>query len=148
MDFHSIFKQLQKIEPAPGYVRRSRAIILAQGETSLLRVGLTRIFKEVLQSGSVLALASVVLVVVLGGVSAWRVLKPGLAALDPAGLTAEAQAIDIQLELAGVDYTELVSPESTLADPASVVKKVLRKEGEAPAPSSTEAVSVDEALRL
>jgi hypothetical protein len=69
------------------------------------RQALRAYFHEVLQSGSALALASIVLIVILGGISfnGPRAVVVGTP-LDPASITAEAQAIDIQVQLSGLEY--------------------------------------------
>lgn len=152
MDIHDIFKQLKTLEPDAAYVARSRESILS---TKKLRIsgsgfGILRIFGEVFKSASAIALTSIAIVVIFGGFSVWQLVKPGLLALDPAGLRAEAQAIDIQIQLAGVEYQE-----STIAEAGDVSRNknpfaLLPKKTESPADkeasSSTAPVSVEDAL--
>jgi hypothetical protein len=148
-DLISKLKRLQSITPDPDYTRHSRSLLIktpiAPKSLSLWRVVVTSF-----QSGSVIALTAILLLVILGGFSAWQAISPfRLGSLDPASLRAEAEAIDMQIELTNLVYPEVqktATPEST----AKVVKT-------APAPVSTEetvsttteeVVGIDEALEI
>lgn len=155
MNLHDIFKQFQRIVPDNDYAKRSRArLVIFARETpvsspyrflpSLRRVIWT------LESGFAIALTGFLLVLALGGFSFLR--KPvGVAGLDPAGLRAEAEAIDIQIQLSDLNYSEAVQAEGSQNEStvAEVVKKAgqaigVLKDDEAPAPS----VSIDDALDI
>jgi len=63
-----------------------------------------------------MALAGLLLLLLFGGFSALRFLSPLPQSLDPTTLKAEAQAIDIQIQLAALSYTQSSSTnESTPA---------------------------------
>ena len=155
MELHDILKQLKTIEPDAEYARRSKERILAvaKGDFTAPRIIDWRMVVRTLQSGTAIALAGILLLIAVGGFSVWTFLKPfGLAGLDPAGLRAEAQAIDIQLQIAGLEYEdlEIVQDESSGGVPR-VMMIVPSASSDAPAESSTsseDAVGVDDALEI
>ena len=56
------------------------------------------------------------MLLVLGGASFSQLLSPvKLASLDPAGIRAEAEAIDIQIQLSNLNYAESLNPALTIA---------------------------------
>ncbi|MDO8516443.1 MAG: hypothetical protein Q7S28_04275 [bacterium] len=106
MKLLTLLKQLHTIEPDKEYVARSRAHILATPR-SPRRALLIEILMHSIESGSAIALAGLVLVAVVGGVSLMNQVSPlGLSSLDPAGLKAEADAVDIQIQLTDLNYRE------------------------------------------
>ena len=111
-----ILKQLKRINPDPSFSARSRIELLAQMPMRIMRPSVWQLLGESMASAGALALVGILLLVAVGGFSAWNFLTPlRIASLDPAGLTAEAEAIDIQIQLAGVGYTDLEAAESTPA---------------------------------
>lgn len=98
-------KILRRITPDAEFSRRSRETILGLPAIAPLRPW--KIFTTSIQFGSAIALTAVLLLVILGGISAWKYLSPfRLSSLDPASLKAEAEAVDIQIELSTLSYTE------------------------------------------
>ena len=58
-----------------------------------------------IESGASLATAGLCLFLIFAGFSLWKSFSPlGISRLDLAALRAEAQAIDIQIQLAGLEY--------------------------------------------
>ena len=111
-----LLKQLKRINPDPSFSARSRIELLSQMPARVMRPSLWQFLGESVASAGALALVGMLLLVAVGGFSAWNFLTPlRIASLDPAGLTAEAEAIDIQIQLAGVGYTDLEAAESTPA---------------------------------
>ncbi|MEY4731668.1 MAG: hypothetical protein RL681_614 [Candidatus Parcubacteria bacterium] len=111
-----LLKQLKRIAPDPSFSARSRIELLAQMPVRIVRPSLWQFLGESVASAGALALVGILLLVAVGGFSAWNFLTPlRIASLDPAGLTAEAEAIDIQIQLAGVGYTDSPMAESTPA---------------------------------
>ena len=101
-----IIKKLRRVEPDPLYVKRSRGIILGNVSRPICRVVAGWIFNY-LQTGAAVALAGIFVFIILAGVSLWHTLSPlNVASLDLSGLKAEAQAIDIQIQLANLGYSE------------------------------------------
>ncbi len=118
MNHLEFLKQLKNIKADEAYVRRSRSTILGDAPKTTTFPRPWRIFVESMQSASALALVGLLLVLVGGGFSTWKFLSPfHVSSLDPAGLHAEAQAIDIQIHLTDVDYNERTA-ESTPATAA------------------------------
>lgn len=111
-----LLKQLKRITPDTSFSARSRIELLTQMPVRISRPSMWQLLGESVASAGALALVGMLLLVAVGGFSAWNVLTPlRIASLDPTGLTAEAEAIDIQIQLAGVGYTDLEASESTPA---------------------------------
>lgn len=112
----NLLKQLKRITPDPSFSARSRIELLMQMPMRIMRPSVWQLLGESIVSAGALALVGLLLVVAIGGFSAWSFLTPlRIASLDPAGLTAEAEAIDIQIQLTGVGYTDPATAESTPA---------------------------------
>jgi hypothetical protein len=138
-------KELKSISPDAGYTRRSRSLLV---EAPITQKPLSpwRVLVTSFQFGSAIALTAVLLLVIIGGFSAWKMISPfRLGSLDPASLQAEAEAIDIQIELTNLAYPEVnrgasaeTTPRTTQAAPAPTTE----------AASSEATVGVDEALDI
>jgi hypothetical protein len=101
-----LLKQLKHLKPDEAYTLRSRNVILETLPADEVPV-LTpwRVFTHSLQFGSSIAMVGIFLILVFGGFSTWSFLSPfRLTSLDPASLRAEAEAVDIQLEIANIRY--------------------------------------------
>ena len=147
MELFEILKQFKNIEPDRGFTKRSRSSILRE---HVALPGFFSIFKNTLEVGASLALAGFMVFVILGGLASIRFFQPlEITALDPVSIRAEAEAIDIQIKLAGLDYEESVSPsperESTISSAPSVAPK---EEIVAETSSEDPDLSIDEALNL
>lgn len=137
-------KNLKNIAPDSDYVRRSRSLLVAAPVT---RKPLSpwRLVVTSFQFGSAIALTAVLLLIVIGGFSAWKFVSPfRLGSLDPASLRAEAEAVDIQIELTNLAYPEI--SRSTAA--AKTASKTAAVPAPAAGATSTETVNVDEALEI
>jgi hypothetical protein len=111
-----LLKQLKRITPDASFSARSRIELLAQTPGRIVRPSFMQLIGESFASAGALALVGMLLLVAVGGFSAWNVLTPlRIASLDPTGLTAEAEAIDIQIQLADVGYADTLTAESTPA---------------------------------
>ena len=144
---------MKKIEPDGSYTRTSKARILGGPSWfALPRRHPARIILQALQSGSAIALTGITLILVLGGLSLWRILDlVGLSGLDPAGLRAEAQAVDSQIELSNLNYAENAEPQSTaFAAPSLRTSRLAapKKAGPAATGESTSTVDIDSALNI
>lgn len=85
------------------------------------------VFLRMLETGVALVLAGFFLLLATGSFSGNKYLAPvRYSVIDPSGLQAEAQAIDIQIRLANLDYSEVTStaPQSTTPE-AGVVAHLL-----------------------
>ena len=103
MDPIHYLKQLKSIEPDAEFSARTRAHLMSLTPHSP-RLTLAHYLRSLAQSGGALALASVALILILGGLP-FDTAHPVVGTpLDPASITAEAQAIDIQVQLSGLEY--------------------------------------------
>ena len=162
MDPIEILKQFKNIEPDKDYTKKSRFLIVHS--TRKNKFGFWQLFLKNIELGTTVALTGLLIFMILGGFSAWRITSPlQISDLDPTGLKAEAQAIDIQIELANLNYnggvTSIKSAESTPATPQQnssqaeaekIVPKPIEAENIAATQdniSTSSAVSIDEALQ-
>ncbi|KKW45316.1 MAG: hypothetical protein A3A43_03150 [Candidatus Liptonbacteria bacterium RIFCSPLOWO2_01_FULL_56_20] len=158
MKLESVLKNLQHIEADRGYTKRSRNLILSSGLPTFSFQNSWQVALRALQSGSAIALAGLLLVLTLGGFSAWQFLSPfQISSLDPASLKAEAQAIDIQVQLTQVSYYEPLPSEgvtSSIPVALRLEASAIKREAEAQAQnlglktatSSPSEPSIDETL--
>jgi len=147
-------------------VRNSRRLII--GEEAPYRASfpvftMRGFLANLAKSGSAIALSAALLFLLVGSFSLWRIFVPqGTALIDPAGLRAEAQAIDIQIELSNLAYhepaaalsNETSSPFMAMTAPRAAVSPDVSKEaqteaenlGIVPPSSSTATTSINDAL--
>lgn len=166
-----ILKQFRQIQPDPKTALRSRALIL-QSETEkagwLSSWSFSRILIQGTEPMAAMVLAGLLLAVLVGGLPLGKFLTPlKMASLDPSSLKAEAQAIDIQIQLAGLTYPESVgaiaAQESVASQASTAVRSGVRSAPQASTdkPSSASQtenpetaakyapeISIDEALDL
>ncbi len=138
-------KRLQSITPDSGYTRRSRSLLVTAPITQK-PLSPWRVLVTSFQFGSAIALTAVLLIVIIGGFSAWKLISPfRLGSLDPASLQAEAEAVDIQIQLTNLAYPE----KAPGAAAESTVRAIRAPETTATEATSTEEkVGVDEALDI
>ncbi len=110
MDLLEHLKQFKNIEPDRSRAAISRARILAHSQKE--RRAFAGIFGR-LFAHPALAAAAVVLVVFGGGFYSLHYFKNKIA-LNPQSLQAEAQAIDIQIDLANLQYKNVASGKTTI----------------------------------
>ncbi len=118
MKLSEILKQFKNIQPDAEFSRRSRTEILIspQGERRTLRGIFT--FLHVIETGATVALVGFFILILTGSFSPTRSIAPiQYAVIDPTGLHAEAQAIDMQIQLADIEYPQVTS--TATATPAA-----------------------------
>ena len=103
MEVEKILKNLRKIEPNQEYVKNSRLVILNTPQTMTREWSLFSYLFTKRKIATVVSLAAVLAVFALGGVFG-NGSSNSLPGLDSISLRAEAQAIDIQIKLAGLVY--------------------------------------------
>lgn len=152
MNSQEFIKKLKEILPSREYADSSRrAILAAEQYPKWTFVGS---LTESLSTGVAIVLAGALLVLVMGGFSS---LNPfNLKSLDPAGLKAEAEAIDIQIRLSNLDYnafTRVISEKKTVSALSIVSDKETMENNlklsaaiDETTSSSTENIGVDEIL--
>ncbi len=164
MNLESLLSQLKRIEPREEYAAHSRTEILSRERSVKKRVWY--FFLQGLHAGSAIVLAGILFVLVFGGFSLIRYITPfRISSLDPATIRAEAKAIDIQIQLADLNYQEpshvqiVQTTQRVFATPDAQLAEI-KKEAEAQAKtlglpagtvtstaSSTESFSIDQALQ-
>jgi hypothetical protein len=115
MNLLETLKQLKAIQPDPTFSENSRRSILAFIPTE--PISSRRILVRFLAATGSFVLAGALIFIIAGGLSTTN-LAPQFSSIDPTALHAEAQAIDTQIELLNVSYTE--SAAST--EPVPMVK--------------------------
>ena len=106
MDLLDTLKQFKRIEPDLSFAENSRRAILASAPFEKFSV--RKIFTRVFETAGSLVLAGVLVFAIAGGFSGSKYLSPvSFSGIDPAALHAEAQAIDMQINLANITYAEV-----------------------------------------
>ncbi|MEK7193221.1 MAG: hypothetical protein AAB652_00315 [Patescibacteria group bacterium] len=160
MELLELLKQLKKIEANKEYAAKSRRVLLnIQKEIAAPRISLGRLLLQTLQTGSTIVLAGLLLLLIFGGFSVGKYLTPfRLSSLNPEGLRAEADAIDIQIQLTDLNYKEtdvpLILPviSSTVSVDPAITKEVAKQAKELginisqTSTTPTEAVTIEKAL--
>jgi hypothetical protein len=108
MNLLKTLQSLRTIQPDQAFSDKSRRDVLMSVPTELLLP--RRIFTRFVGAAGSLVLAGILIFIIAGGLSATD-LAPKFSSIDPVALRAEAQAIDTQINLLNVSYTE--SPVST-----------------------------------
>jgi hypothetical protein len=126
MKISDLFAQFRRIEPDPHYTEHSKREVLASlpHEVPMRAKGIM-MFLRTLESGVALVLAGFFIVLAMGGFSGTKLEPVQYAVIDPSGLQAEAQAIDIQIKLANLDYSEVTSTVTSTAAHAAVMMHVM-----------------------
>jgi hypothetical protein len=120
MNLFETIKQFKSISPDSGFTEKSKRMILAspQKEARLMGMRGILIFLHTVETGAALALVAFFVLLVTGSFSGTKSLSPvQYSVIDPGGLHAEADAIDMQIQLANISYAEVTSTaaESTTA---------------------------------
>lgn len=114
MNLIEILKQFKNIEPDKERSELSKRAILAMPQNA--KRGSAWGFLRVFETGIAFVLVGFFVLLITGGYSAVPSLSPvQYSVIDPASLHAEAQAIDIQIQLASVKYPDAGSTTSALA---------------------------------
>jgi hypothetical protein len=120
MNLFETIKQFRNILPDPGFTEKSKRMILATPQQEERSMGMrgVLIFLHTIETGAALALVGFFILLVTGSFSGTKYLAPvQYSVIDPGGLHAEADAIDMQIQLANISYAEVSSTaaESTTA---------------------------------
>ncbi len=144
MNSLEILKKLKEIAPERYYTERSRAQILSTEQPR--RLSPWKIFAESLEAGSAMVLAGALLILILGGFSGINVLN--IASLNPTSLKAEADAIDMQIELTDLSYQSFARAAASGKEVVSAMSafSLMSLEDGATTTTST-VVGIDDALR-
>lgn len=106
MNLLEILKQFKNIAPDPAFTATSKRAILAQEPAPAIRGwSAQRSLWRIIEVGAAVALTGFFVLLITGAFSGTGI-TPQYSAIDPQGLRAEAQAIDIQIQLANLNYNE------------------------------------------
>jgi hypothetical protein len=120
MNLLETLKQLKNIQADSSYVEKSRRIVLASPRHEPLSARM--IFVRILETAGSLALVGVFIFAVAGGLSSSRYFSPvSFQGIDPAALHAEADAIDMQINIANLNYSQSVNVGESTAMTTPVV---------------------------
>jgi len=146
MDLLKILKQFKNIEPNRAFSETSRRAVLAQAE-AMPAWSVKRALFGILEAGTAVALAGFFIMLITGGFSGSRLAPVQYSAIDPQGLRAEAQAIDIQIQLANLNYQGSTA-ESTVqtVKPANTTKAASPVTSATSTPAATPTLTIDQAL--
>ncbi len=158
MELFEIIKQFKMIMPDKAFTERSRRAVLASlpfesHDSSMMIFKTRRFIFRLLETGVALSLAGLFIVLITGGFSGSTISPVRFSAIDPQTLHAEAQAIDAQIELASLNYSEPAAvAESTQKLAAFVNKKMKTSSSTASSVSSStdissSTLSIDQALQ-
>jgi len=158
MDLLETLKQFKTIVPDTGFTTKSKRAVLAALplEDSAFGVsGLRRAIFHIIETGVAVGLAGLFIVLITGGFSGSVISPVKFSAIDPQTLHAEADAIDAQIDLASVNYSEPAAvTESTQKIAASLNKKIdIIVATSTPSSATTTAItptsslSIDQALK-
>lgn len=138
------------IEPDKQSTERLRALIVGtQKPAGTKRISIWNVILKNIELGASFALAGVLIITILGGFSAWRFLSPlKLSNLDTTGLKAEAQAVDIQIQLTDLNYDEIVGLTTSTSVQRNTTIKIKNNISQQSAATSTsdKTLSIEEAL--
>lgn len=151
MDLFEILKQFKIITPDEVFTEKSRRAVLAS--SPIENQNILGIFKaqrfifRIVETGAALALAGFFVFLITGGLSGSSISPVRFSAIDPQMLRAEAQAIDAQIELASLNYSEPALVESTQKLAATMGKKSNIAAASSTVSSITSStISIDQAL--
>ncbi len=112
MNLFETLKQFKRIEPDPAFSEKSKRMILAMPQETRPAIAVrgALMFLHTIETAAALALAGFFILLATGSFSGTKYLAPvQYSVIDPGSLHAEADAIDTQIQLANVSYTEVSS---------------------------------------
>jgi hypothetical protein len=146
MKLSDILKPFKNIQPDADFSRHSRAEILLAPQNERRTMRGVFAFLHVIETGAAVALAGFFILILTNSFSPTRSIAPiQYAVIDPTGLHAEAQAIDMQIQLADIVYPQVTS--TVVATPAAsaALTKAFAAVLGTPAASSSVAVATSTA---
>lgn len=124
MNLFELLKQFKNVEPDPTFTATSKRAILAT-EPAAPVWSTRKMFFRIIETGVAVALTGFFVLLITGSLSGSRIAPAEYAAVDPTSLHAEAQAIDMQIQLAQLKYSEssaggAISPVSSVPTASGV----------------------------
>lgn len=116
MNLFETLREFKKIMPDASFTEKSKRAVLATPQ-NVPSLSPFRGFLQFIETGAAVVLAGFFVLLITGALSQSTYIAPvQYSVIDPAGLHAEAQAIDMQIQLAQVNYTEgVVARASTVS---------------------------------
>jgi len=162
MEIFEILKQFKNIEPDPAYKETAKRAVLAATPRRKWSVG--TVFAHIFETAIAGTLAVFFIMAIASEFSSSPYVAPlQLSVINPAALHAEAQAVDMQIELAKLTYQEStttaqstlrIAPKTPIAIPIPATSSLAiptKQEPTGTVPNGTStlnpAVSVDQALK-
>lgn len=143
MKLSDILKQFKTIEPDAQFTQRSKREVLMSPRTERPTTRAIFTFLHAIETSAAVVLAGFFILVLTGSFSGAHSIAPiQYAVIDPAGLHAEAQAIDMQIQLANIDYPQTTSTVGSTIATGTALKIAFVKPITAAALSSTSTVPV------
>jgi hypothetical protein len=132
MKLFDILKQFKNIEPDAQFTQRSKRDILLSPRPERGTFHGVFAFLHIIETSAAVVLAGFFLLVLTGSFSGTRSIAPiQYAVIDPAGLHAEAQAIDMQIQLANVAYPQetgtTTSPTGSTVATSTLIRNAFAK---------------------
>lgn len=160
MKLFNILSQFKRIEPDRDVAERSKREILMSPQAERMTLRGVFAFLHVIETGAAVAFAGLFILMLTGAFTDSPAIAPiQPAVIDPQVLHAEAQAVDMQIQLADVEYAQVSSTAtgaSTVAGPGALKgamsKALVAATSSASGSSSTSTasttpLSVDQALQ-
>lgn len=106
MNLFELLKQLKAIQPDPTFSDNSKRVIFATMPAESRRSiwSAHRTLLRIIETGVAVALTGFFILLLTGALSGSRLAPVEYSAIDPQNLRAEAQAIDIQIQLTNLNY--------------------------------------------
>lgn len=151
MKLFDILKQFKNIEPDTQFSQRSKREILLSPRSAHRTVRGIFIFLRAIETSAAVVLAGFFILVLTGSFSGTHSIAPiQYAVIDPAGLHAEAQAIDMQIQLANIDYPQTTSTVGSTIATGTALKiafvKPITSAAITPTSTASSTLSIDQAL--
>ncbi len=109
MNLFETLRKFKTIKPDPSYTEKSKRVILASRQ-EMPAMSPFRGILQFIETGAAVALAGFFILLITGAFSNSGYITPvQYSVIDSAGLHAEAQAIDMQIQLANVSYPNVAS---------------------------------------
>ncbi len=143
MDLIKILKQLKEIKPDQDYTLRSKALIL--GDTTITKRKWFDLAWPSIRFGTATVMTAGLILLILAGFTSFSSVLD-FNDIDPSALRAEAQAIDIQIQLTAFAYEkplELINQTTTKSN-ASISNLKIKKEDKVTSPETTKLESENE----
>ena len=126
MKLFDILKQFKNIEPNAQFSERSKREVLLSPQIERRTMNGVFAFLHALETGAAVVLAGFFILILTNSFSPTSSIAPiQYSVIDPQGLHAEAKAIDMQIQLADIEYPQVTSTATTGAlgtSPAALTK--------------------------